>query len=171
MAGGSFIPGVTPPAASGGPVPVSGTVTANQGAPNTMANAWPIDGSGVTQPISAASLPLPAGASTEATVHSRFGVSTGSPSTVSSAGDTTVYTPTTGKSVRLKWIGLSSPSTNTAPTTVKVSIGATEIYRWSMGAPGAFAHGVVREGAVNDVVKVNLSAAQTVFVNLDLEEF
>jgi hypothetical protein len=67
--------------------PVSGTVTANQGAANTIANAWPskitdgtnttsvtassalkVDGSAVTQPISAASLPLPTGASTETTL-------------------------------------------------------------------------------------------------------
>lgn len=59
------------------------TVTANQGTPNSLANAWSVkvtdgtdlvnvtaagavqvDGSGVTQPISAASLPLPSGAST-----------------------------------------------------------------------------------------------------------
>lgn len=62
----------------------SSTVTANQGTANTIANAWPVkltdgtlsntftanglkvDGSAVTQPISAASLPLPTGASTSA---------------------------------------------------------------------------------------------------------
>lgn len=63
----------------------TGTVTGDQGAPNSVANAWPVkitdgvdtanvtaagalqtDGSGVTQPISAASLPLPLGASTSA---------------------------------------------------------------------------------------------------------
>jgi len=63
--------------------PVSGTVTANQGTPNSAANSWPVemtDGTNVlgtpshpvrtdptgttTQPISAAALPLPSGAST-----------------------------------------------------------------------------------------------------------
>lgn len=67
--------------------PITGTVTANQGTPNTAANRWPVqitdgtdlalvsaagalivDGSAVTQPISAASLPLPTGAATEATL-------------------------------------------------------------------------------------------------------
>ena len=62
-----------------------GLVTANQGTPASTANRWPVqltdgtdlslvsaagallvDGSGVTQPISAASLPLPTGASTSA---------------------------------------------------------------------------------------------------------
>lgn len=66
-------------------VPITGTVTANQGTPNSAANRWPVqltdgtnlssvsaagalkvDGSAVTQPISAASLPLPTGASTSA---------------------------------------------------------------------------------------------------------
>ena len=61
------------------------TVTANQGTPAIIANAWPIevvgsgniasvtaanavkvDGSAVTQPVSASSLPLPAGAATSA---------------------------------------------------------------------------------------------------------
>lgn len=47
-------------------VTVTGTVTADQGA--AAAVAWPVDGSAHTQPISAAALPLPAGAATEATL-------------------------------------------------------------------------------------------------------
>jgi hypothetical protein len=43
------------------PVPVSGTVTANAGT-----GTFTVDGSAVTQPVSAASLPLPTGASTSA---------------------------------------------------------------------------------------------------------
>ncbi len=65
--------------------PISGTVTANQGTANSVSNAWPVevtDGTNVlgtaahpiridptgttTQPISAASLPLPTGAATSA---------------------------------------------------------------------------------------------------------
>lgn len=40
----------------------SGTVTANQG--SAGATAWKVDGSGVTQPVSASALPLPSGAAT-----------------------------------------------------------------------------------------------------------
>ncbi len=49
-----------------GPVPVtqSGPVTVTQGAAG--ASAWKTDGSAVTQPISAVTLPLPAGAATDA---------------------------------------------------------------------------------------------------------
>lgn len=43
------------------PVSVDGTVTVNQGT-----SPWVVDGSGVTQPISAVSLPLPTGAATAA---------------------------------------------------------------------------------------------------------
>lgn len=70
---------------SGVTQPVNGTVTANQGTPNTAANSWPVeqtDGTNVlgvsahpervdptgttTQPVSAVSLPLPTGAATSA---------------------------------------------------------------------------------------------------------
>lgn len=104
-------------------------------------------------------------------IRKRFGVSSGSAQTVSSSGDTTVYTPASGRHIRLKWIGLSSPSSNSASVLVTVKIGSITLYIWDMGAPGAFAHGTVREGAVNEVLKVNLSDAQTVRVNFDLEEF
>lgn len=52
------------PELEGGRVPasVAGTVTSDQGAPGL--SAWKVDGSAVTQPVSASSLPLPTGAST-----------------------------------------------------------------------------------------------------------
>lgn len=101
----------------------------------------------------------------------RFGVSSGAPATVSAIGSSIVYTPTAGKRVRLKWIGLSSPSTNTATVLVTILLGGTPIYLWDMGAPGAFAHGTVREGPVNGVLSVSLSDSQVVRVNFDVEEF
>lgn len=115
---------------------------------------------------------MPAQTPTDVALLKRFGkVSLGTPQTVSASGDTTVYTPTAGKAIRLKWLGLSSPSTNTANTTATVKLGGVALYKWEMGAPGGFAHSFVREGAVNAVLVVNLSAAQTVQVNFDLEEF
>lgn len=62
------------PVAAGNPVPVTGTLTlgagsATIGSVNVLggnATAVKTDGSGVTQPVSAASLPLPAGAATAA---------------------------------------------------------------------------------------------------------
>jgi hypothetical protein len=104
-------------------------------------------------------------------IKNRFSPSIGSPATVAAAGNTTVYTPAAGKSIRLKWIGLSSPSTNTAVNLVDVILSGTTIYRWDMGFPGAFAHGTVREGAVNGTLVVSCSNAQPLHVNFDVEEF
>lgn len=46
-----------------GTIPISGTITANQGAASS--SAWPVDASGHTVPVSAASLPLPSNAAEE----------------------------------------------------------------------------------------------------------
>ncbi len=149
------------------------SVTATVSGSVTVSGTVSVSNFPTTQAVSAASLPLPVDAASESTLAARFGAVTGSPVTVTAAGDTTVYTPAAGMRVRLKWVGLSSPSTNSAPTTATVKwSGATgNVYRWSMGAPGAFAHGSVREGAVDEALVVNLSEAQSVFVNLDVEEF
>lgn len=103
-------------------------------------------------------------------IETKFTPSDGSPATVSAIGDTTVHTPAIGQRIRLLWVGLSTPESNGAEVLVKVLIGSTELYRWNMGKPGAFAHSMIREGAINEPLKVNLSASQTVYVNFDLEE-
>jgi hypothetical protein len=107
------------------------------------------------------------------TLQSRFGVVTGTPQTLSTSGDHDIYTPATGNRVRLKWLWLSSPEANTASVlaTVKWSGATGNIYLVDLGAPGAFAHGSVREGATDEKVVVNLDGAQTVRVNVDVEEF
>lgn len=107
-----------------------------------------------------------------ATLDKRFGVVSGSPVTASASGDTLVYAPAAGKRTRLKWVGLSSPSANSTEVLAIVTWEAgPEIYRWAMGNPGAFAHSSVREGATNQRLMINLSGAQTVYVNIDVEEF
>lgn len=107
----------------------------------------------------------------DATVTKRFGVSGGSPTTCTTTAATTLYTPASGKSIRLKWLGLSSPDSNSSSTLVTVRIGSTVIYLWDMGAPGAFAHGSVREGAADETLTLSMSVAQTVHANIDVEEF
>lgn len=97
----------------------------------------------------------------------------GTPQTVSSSGDTAIYTPQAGKRVRLIWAGLTAPSTNTADVvaTLKWDRGANpNIYTLNLSAPGAFAHRTRREGPRDGVLVLNLNAAQTVQVNLDVEE-
>lgn len=106
-------------------------------------------------------------------LESKFGPSHGTPQTLSTSGDHDVYVPVSGYRVRLKWVGFSSPDSNTATVlaTLKWSGATGSIYAWDLSAPGAFAHGTVREGAVDEKLVVNLDGAQTVRVNLDVEEF
>lgn len=105
-------------------------------------------------------------------IRKRFGVSTGDSFTTASSGDSTVYTCPANKHIRLKWTGWATPSSNSAETIIAMRFGAnTAFYTWPMGMPGAFAHGVVREGAVNENLIVNNSAAQRIYVNIDVEVF
>ena len=71
---------------STGQITVDGTVTANAGT-----GTWTVDGSGVTQPVSAASLPLPTGAATESTLSS---IDTATTATATNTGTTVSNTNT-----------------------------------------------------------------------------
>lgn len=101
----------------------------------------------------------------------RFGVTQGSAQLINTSGDNTVVTPTSGKSIRLKWFSMATSESNGAEVVVTVKLGSTVLYMWPMGAPAAFAHGSVREGGVNDPLVVNLSIARGVYVNYEFEEF
>jgi hypothetical protein len=109
-------------------------------------------------------------------VRNRFAASLGNLTEVTAAGDTDVYIPGSGKRIRLKWAGFSSSPAMPATTKAKIRFGSNAaFYGWWMGAPGAFAHGVVREGAVDEKLTVNCSvapgASTPLIVNLDVEEF
>jgi hypothetical protein len=135
-----------------------------------------------TQPVSAASLPLPAGAALDASLQPMFKqfsapALTGFPSTnpISASGDNTVYTPAAGKSIRLKWLYLATLDSNSANVVAKVRFStqtnAQAFYTAVMGKPGIFSHRTVREGAINDTLIINLSTGQPVYVSFDVEEF
>lgn len=85
--------------------------------------------------------------------------------TVTSSGDTTVYTPAAGKKVRLRWIyAINDPTSTTAPL-IKIKLGATEIYRvWALSKRQ------VVTGPVDGALTVNLSVAGNVAVTALLEE-
>lgn len=97
--------------------PISGIVTSNQGTPASTANRWPVqitdgtdlalvtaagavvvDGSGVTQPISAVSLPLPTGAATSA-LQTQPGVDIGDVTVNNAAGASAVNIQDGGNSI------------------------------------------------------------------------
>ncbi len=60
---------------------------------------------------------------TDATLAARFGpISLGVPALVTDAGDTVVYTPTSGKAARLVWLGAFRPDGDSGETSVTVSV-------------------------------------------------
>lgn len=109
---------------------------------------------------------------TEATVARKFalGTKTTRGSRVSTSGDSNLIVPAAGKKVRLIWLGMSSSENNGAEALVLVKFGANVVYRWNMGTPGAFSHWEVVEGAVDQALVVNLSAAQPIDFNYTWEE-
>ena len=85
--------------------------------------------------------------------------------TVTTVGNTTIYTPTAGKAIRLRWLYAINDPTATTSTLIKVSLGATEIYRvWALSKRQLFT------GAINAPLIINLTAAGTVAVSVLLEE-
>ncbi|HEX6215264.1 MAG TPA: hypothetical protein VFZ38_10620 [Vicinamibacterales bacterium] len=98
--------------------------------------------------------------------------------TSSTSGPTIAYTPTSGKSIRLAWYHLAASPSNGSPVTAGLRFGAggTDF----VSAPlsqygGALAHSPKAgrsyyQGAVNEALYLNLSAAQAVTLNIDVEE-
>lgn len=85
--------------------------------------------------------------------------------TATSSGDTTVYTPTAGKKVRLYWIScINDPDSSLTPL-VKVKLGSAEFYRGY-----AIAHWEVFDGATNAALIVNLDEAGSVSITAHYAE-
>lgn len=95
------------------------------------------------------------------------------PGAISATGPTTLYTPATGKKIRLKWLHLASSQDNSAEVVATVKIGSDVIYVLPLGNPGAFAHSSIREASnANDLLTLTLSASgRAVYPNFDVEEF
>jgi hypothetical protein len=89
--------------------------------------------------------------------------------TVSTIGDTMLVEASAAQKVRLYWIGLATPETNGAAIVAQIKIGSTIIYDWPLGAPGAFAHFEIVDGALDEDLVINLSGAQPVKVNYTYE--
>ena len=108
-------------------------------------------------------------------ISKRFGPASGTSTTINTSGDNTIYTPAAGKSVRLKWIYLQADDGNGSAVTAAVKFAAhTAFYSVKLNPAKVplFMHSAVREGAADEVLKVNLSAGSLpVLVNIDVEEF
>lgn len=85
--------------------------------------------------------------------------------TVTASGPTTIYTPTAGKLIRLRWIyAINDPGSSATPL-IKVFLGAQEYYRvFALSKRQAIS------GAIDAPLIINLSEAAEVAVTAILEE-
>ena len=85
--------------------------------------------------------------------------------TVTASGSTTIYTPTAGKLIRLRWIyAINDPGSSATPL-IKVFLGAQEYYRvFALSKRQAIS------GAIDAPLIINLSEAAEVAVTAILEE-
>lgn len=122
-------------------------------------------------PISAASLPLPAGAALDATLALRYGGGKSPYSaTIAAAGNTTVITPATGKRIELLWVSFIPNADNAAANLVRIGHGPASSITVQAYEGYALAHWEPILGAVNARVIVNLATAEPVSLNLTYRE-
>lgn len=85
--------------------------------------------------------------------------------TVTAIGDTTLITPTGSNRIRLRWIYAINDPTAATPTLIKISLGATELYRvWALSKRQR------KTGTAGAPLVVNLSAVGNVAVTVIYEE-
>ena len=98
--------------------------------------------------------------------------------TASATGETTVVSPSAGKAIRLWWFHLQAKSTNSAEVTASLRFGSgsadfftTDLSQYGGGIAHNYKAGRgYHQGAADQPLIVNLSAAQTVYANVDYEE-
>lgn len=114
-----------------------------------------------TVPVSAAVTSLPVDTLTKSSV------------LANSSGDTTLVTPSAGQAVRLYFFGYSASSSNSSAVRASLRFGsntafdnqylmASQPYARNIGAGRKYI-----QGATNEALIVNLSAAETVYCNIE----
>lgn len=84
---------------------------------------------------------------------------------VTASGNTTIYTPSAGKRIRLRWQYAINDPGSTASPLIKIFLGAEEKYRLY-----ALSKRQMTTGPVNGALIINLSEAADVAVTFLLEE-
>lgn len=85
--------------------------------------------------------------------------------TVTASGNTTIYTPTAGKRIRLRWqYAINDPGSTSSPL-IKIFLGNQEKYRLY-----AISKRQMATGPINGALIINLSEAAEVAVTFLLEE-
>lgn len=121
--------------------------------------------------VSAASLPLPAGAATESTISGRFlGDQTPAVATLTAAGNTTVITPTVGKRLVVRWIAFTPSQDNTAANEVRVGFGPSTAITTELVRLYATSHVELFTGATNDRLIANTATAEKVLLSVHYKE-
>lgn len=95
--------------------------------------------------------------------------------TISSSGDNTFHTPTSGKRIRLEYLSLSADTANSGGVTVIVKLAGGDRYKVSLlpGAIWARNIGAGKRhvlGATDQALVVNLSSALSVHVSAEYDE-
>lgn len=98
--------------------------------------------------------------------------------TVNTSGETSVVQPSAGNSIRLWWYNIGADPVNSANVVASLRFGSsgTDFFKAGLsqygGAAGhSFKAGKsYHQGGVDESLYVNLSAAQTVYVNIDYEQ-
>jgi hypothetical protein len=86
-------------------------------------------------------------------------------SVVTASGDTSIITPSSGKSIKMYWISaINDPDSSTSPL-ITIKIGTTSYYK-----AYAIAHWEIFTGAVNDSLIINLDEAGSVAITVHYEE-
>lgn len=85
--------------------------------------------------------------------------------TVTASGNTTIYTPATGKRVRVRWIYAINDPTASTPVLIRVLLGSSEKYRVY-----ALSKRQQMTGDINAPLVINLSGPAAVAVTAILEE-
>lgn len=91
-------------------------------------------------------------------------------SIVSSAGDTTLITPASGKKLAIHWLWAQADDSISGAVTGLFKRASTGVYRFSCEASQPFSHSTVLEFAVDEALVVNLDEAKTTYINVDYRE-
>lgn len=86
-------------------------------------------------------------------------------STVTSSGETTLYTPASGNRLRVRWVYAINDPGSTASPLIKILLGSQEIFRVY-----ALSKRQLVTGPVDGALKIDLSEAAEVAVTVLLEE-
>lgn len=98
--------------------------------------------------------------------------------TATTSGTTTIVTPSSGKAIRLYWFELSARSTNSAAVVagLRWTTGGADFFQDDFSQYGGkVSHSYkggrsYTQGGADEALVINLSASQTVYVNIDYEE-